>query len=205
MPVNHLVDGQHVIFRTGAGSKLSSRRRRPEPHQFRGGQLRVWHPLWVERGPQRLRRGGRVGHRDPPTERSRLAVVGNGRRCRALDPHPADLDHRPPYHGHRVRRLTFPGVRRVARIADTDARRAVSPRRGEPPLSRSGTRSGWLCGWLWRRFGGALGEQAGEEHDEHTDSDAAQRPQHPVALGAVVGGLRKVHQDQYSCGDGPAV
>jgi nitroimidazol reductase NimA-like FMN-containing flavoprotein (pyridoxamine 5'-phosphate oxidase superfamily) len=24
LPVNHLVDGQHVIFRTGAGSKLSS-------------------------------------------------------------------------------------------------------------------------------------------------------------------------------------
>jgi len=56
-----------------------------------------------------------------------------------------------------------------------------------------------------RRFGGALGEQSGEKHDDYPHPHAAQRPVHPVALGAVAGRLRKVHQEQRCGGDDPAV
>jgi hypothetical protein len=42
----------------------------------------------------------------------------------------------------------------------------------------------------WRRFGFALGEQAGEEHDDYPHPHTAERPVHPVALGAVTGGTR---------------
>jgi hypothetical protein len=55
------------------------------------------------------------------------------------------------------------------------------------------------------RGGLALGEQAGQEHDEHADPDAAQRPEHPVALGGIVGGLREVFNGQHAGGDGRAV
>ena len=77
LPVNHLVDGQDVVFRTAAGSKLST---------AKNGDLVVFEADSFAPGPFRMeRRGQRIRRSDRRRRRDRSAQ----------QPWPASVDYSP--------------------------------------------------------------------------------------------------------------
>ena len=93
LPVNFLVDGQDVVFRTAAGSKLSA----VEVGHYVGFEADSYDAASGNRlvgGRQRARRDRRGGRRGGPPRRARAGLMGRRPRRPGVGADPAVVDHR---------------------------------------------------------------------------------------------------------------
>jgi len=103
LPVNHVVDGHDVAFRTARGSKLPAAEGQ-NLATFRGRLLRRADPVWVERCGDRTRGGGRCRGRRPAAGPPWPAPLGHRRTASVLDSDPAHLGQRTADTGSHIAR-----------------------------------------------------------------------------------------------------
>ena len=94
LPVNHVVDGQDVIFRTAYGSKVAAAGGQDRT-AFEADHYNEQNPVRMERAGQWPRRSGGCGGRhpalEPELEPSWRVSLGHRRAAPVLDPDPAHL------------------------------------------------------------------------------------------------------------------